>query len=319
VERREFLKKSLTLGLGAGILFLPKGIGKIGRGVSKALAGENDVKNEKKSGEFPDLVALRGPSPEAMFERGIAALGGMGRFVKPGQTVVVKPNISWDVPEAEAANTPPGLVARLIKHCIDAGARRVYVMDHSLEYWESSLTASGIGAAVNSAGGVYAPAEDAGYYQRIDIKGASALQSTQIHETLLESDVLISVPVLKHHGGAGVSIAMKNLMGCVWNRRDYHARGLQSCVADFLRARKPDLCVVDAYRVITRHGPRGGSLSDVAEMRAQILSPDIVAADAAAARMLGREPSDIGHIRLAAAAGFGEIDLTKLNIERLVL
>lgn len=305
MERREFLKKSLTMGLGAGVLFLPKGLR---GGVARALAEE----------AHPDLVALKGPSPEAMFDRGIAALGGMGRFVKSGQTVVVKPNISWDVSEAGAANTPPALVARVVRHCLDAGAKRVYVMDHSIEYWESSLGASGIGAAVRAAGGTYAPAEDAKYYQKVDVNGTT-LKQAQIHETLLESDVLISVPVLKHHGGTGVSIAMKNLMGCVWDRRSYHAGGLHSCIADFLRARRPDLCVVDAWRVITRHGPRGGSPDDVVEMRAQILSPDIVAADAASAKMLGREPADIGHIRLAAEAGFGQIDLTKLKIERLVL
>jgi len=54
-------------------------------------------------------------------------------------------------------------------------------------------------------------------------------------------------------------------------------------------------------------------------MNAQVISPDPVAADAASARFLNREPSDIGHIRLAAEAGFGELDLTKLNIERLTL
>ena len=305
MERREFLKKSLALGLGAGVLFLPKGLR---GGVARALAEE----------QYPDLVALKGPSPEAMFDRGIVALGGMGRFVKPGQTVVIKPNISWDVSESGAANTPPALVARVIKHCLDAGAKRVSVMDHSIEYWESTLDSSGVGSAVRAAGGLYAPSEDAKYYQKVDVSG-SVLKQTQIHETLLESDVLISVPVLKHHGGAGVSIAMKNLMGCVWNRRDYHAKGLQACIADFLHARKPDLCIVDAFRVITRHGPRGGSPDDVVAMRAQILSPDVVAADAASAKMLGREPSDIGHIRLAAEAGFGQIDLTKLKIERLVL
>ncbi|MDR1873749.1 MAG: DUF362 domain-containing protein [Synergistaceae bacterium] len=305
MERREFLKKSLTLGLGAGVLFLPKGLR---GGVKRALAGEG----------YPDLVALKGASPEAMFDRGIAALGGIGRFVKPGQTVVIKPNMSWDTPLDGAANTSPALVARVIKHCLDAGASRVRVVDHSIEYWENSLSGSGIGAAVKSAGGVYAPSEDAKYYQKVDLKG-SVLKSAQVHETLLESDVLISVPVLKHHGGAGVSIAMKNLMGCVWNRREYHAKGLQNCIADFLYARKPDLSVVDAYRVITRHGPRGGSPDDVAELRAQILSPDIVAADSAAARLLGREPADVPHIRLAAEAGFGQIDLTKLKIERLVL
>ena len=108
-------------------------------------------------------------------------------------------------------------------------------------------------------------------------------------------------------------------MGCIWNRNEYHSKGLQACIADFLHARKPDLNVVDAYRVITRHGPRGGSQEDIVAMNAQIISPDIVAADAASAKLLGREPSDIGHIRLAAEAGFGQIDLTKLKIERLAV
>ncbi|MDR2529226.1 MAG: DUF362 domain-containing protein [Synergistaceae bacterium] len=303
MERREFLKKTLSVGLGAGALLLPKGLR-----TGKARAEDSP----------PDLVALRGGSPAAMFDRGIAALGGIGRFVKSGQTVVVKPNMSWDVAESAAANTSPELVARVIKHCLDAGARRVLVLDHSIEYWENSWNGSGIAAAVKAVGGVHAPAESQGYYQKIDVAG-SALKSTQIHESLLECDVLVSVPVLKHHGGAGVSISIKNLMGCVWNRNEYHSKGLQACIADFLNARKPDLNVVDAYRVITRYGPRGGSREDIVTMNAQILSPDVVAADAASARMLGREPSDIGHIRLAAEAGFGQIDLTKLKIERLAV
>ncbi len=305
MERREFLKKSMALGLGAGVLFLPKGLR---GGVARALADER----------YPDLVALKGPSPEAMFDKGIAALGGMGRFVKTGQTVVVKPNISFDSGPTLAANTSPALVARVIKHCLDAGAKRVLVMDHSIEYWERSLAASGIGDALKAAGGVYVPSEDAKYYQKVDV-GGSVLKSTQVHETLPEGDVLISVPVLKNHGGAGVSIAMKNLMGCVWNRREYHALGIQACISDFLRVRKPDLCVVDAYRALMHNGPRGGSPDDVVEMRAQILSTDVVAADAASTLMLGRKPSDIGHIRMAAEAGFGEIDLTKLKIDRLTV
>ncbi|MDR1742116.1 MAG: DUF362 domain-containing protein [Synergistaceae bacterium] len=298
MERREFLKKSLALGIGAGALFLPRGLAR--------------------AADLPDLVALKGPSPAAMFDRGMKALGGMERFVRPGQTVALKPNISWDVDAQGAANTQPELVARIVEHCLAAGAKRVYVFDHSIEYWESSLDASGIGAAIKASGGLYAPADEAGYYQRVDIKG-STLGAAQVHETLMESDVFIDAPVLKHHGGAGVSIAMKNLMGCVWDRRAYHARGLQACVADFLRVRRPDLCVVDAYRVITRHGPRGGSPNDVAEMRAQIISPDIVAADTAATKMLGRDPAGVEHITLAAKAGFGEMDLAKLKIERIVL
>ena len=305
MERREFLKKSLALGLGAGVLFLPKGLSGV---VSRAFAED----------PRPDLIALQGSSPEAMFDRGMEALGGMGRFVRSGQTVLVKPNISWDVSTTGAANTHPGLVGQIIRHCLDAGAARVCVMDHSIEYWERTLENSGVGEALRAAGGIYVQAEDVKYYRQVDVNGAT-LKTTQVHEAWLESDVLINVPVLKHHGGAVISSAMKNLMGCVWQRRDWHRTGLQACIADFLRVRKPDLNVIDAYRVLTRNGPRGGSPRDIVEMNAQIISPDIVAADAASARMMGREPSDITHVRLAAETGFGQLDLSKLNIERLTL
>jgi uncharacterized protein (DUF362 family) len=266
--------------------------------------------------EYPDLVAIKGGKIAVMFDRGMKAIGGMGRFVKKGQKVVIKPNISWDVSPDGAANTSPELVAGVVKHCLDAGAERVYVMDHSIEFWENSRSSSGIGDAISSAGAVYAPSDKDGYYQKVPVSG-SALKETLMHESLLESDVLISLPVLKHHGGAGVSISAKGLMGCVWNRRDYHAGGLQRCIADFLSARRPDLNIIDAMKVITRNGPRGGSPADIVAMNSLLISPDVVAADTAGAMMLGHKQGEIEHIRLAAAAGHGEMDLSKLKIERI--
>lgn len=310
MDRRDFLKKSAALGLGAGVLFLPRGL----RGsLTRAIASDTLA--------LPDLVAIKGGSPDAMFDSGIAKLGGIGRFVKKGQTVTIKPNISWDVSESDGggANTSPALVARVARHCLDAGARRVIVMDHSIEFWERSYKSSGIGDAVKAAGAAYAPAESERYYQDVGVKGAQRLKKAKIHEALLESDVLISVPVLKHHGGAGVSISAKGLMGCVWDRYAWHSAGLQQCIADFLGALKPDLNVIDADRVIVRNGPRGGSPEDVEAMGSLIISPDVVAADTAAAMLLGHKAGAVEHIRLAAAAGFGEMNLSKLKIERITM
>ncbi|GHV86391.1 hypothetical protein AGMMS50230_19990 [Spirochaetia bacterium] len=302
MTRREFLKKSAAIGFGAGLFFLPKGL-----------------RHELSAAEtYPDLVALKGGSPEAMFERGMRVLGGMGRFVKNGQTVVVKPNMSWDLAPEFGCNTSPALVAAVVKQCRDAGARRVIIMDHSIEHWERSSKSSGIRAAAENAGAVYAPAEREGYYQKVSLNG-KRLKETMIHETLLESDVLISVPVLKNHGGAGLTISMKNLMGCIWNRQAYHAGGLQSCIADFLYAKKPDLNIIDAYRVVSKNGPRGGSLADVIQMGSLIISPDIVAADTAASMLLGRKQGEVEYIRLAAQAGFGQMDLSRLNIQRITV
>ncbi|MDR1515049.1 MAG: DUF362 domain-containing protein [Synergistaceae bacterium] len=304
IDRREFLKKTAVLGIGAGLLFLP-------RGLRFALPGAEAL-------DYPDLVAVKGGKPEVMFDRAIKSVGGIGRFVKKDQSVLIKPNMSWDTAPENASNTSPALVANITKHCLDAGAKRVVVMDHSIEYWENSRKSSGVYAAASSAGAVYAPAEKEGYYETVQVNG-ERLKETLIHESLLECEVLISVPVLKHHGGAGVSIAAKNLMGCVWNRMEYHSKGLQRCIADFLGVRKPDLNVVDAYRVITRNGPRGGSPADVADIGSLILSPDIVAADTAASMLLGRKQGEVEHIRLASEAGFGQMDLSKLRIERLTL
>ena len=302
MDRREFLKKSAAIGFGAGLLLLPQEL----RRAAGLAAAEN----------YPDLVALRGGTPVAMFDRGMRMLGGMGRFVKNGQTVVIKPNMSWDLPPEYGANTSPALVAAVVKHCRDAGARRVIIMDHSIEHWENSSRNSGVVAAAVAAGAVYAPAEREGYYQRVSLNGRR-LKETMIHETLLESDVLISVPVLKHHGGGGITASIKNLMGCVWNRNVYHAAGLHSCIAAFLSVKKPDLNIIDAHRVITRNGPRGGSLADVAGLGSLIISADAVAADTAASMLLGRKQGEIEYIRLAGEAGLGQTDLSKLNIARV--
>jgi uncharacterized protein (DUF362 family) len=136
----------------------------------------------------------------------------------------------------------------------------------------------------------------------------------------LQSDVLINVPVLKSHGGARLTIAMKNLMGVVWDRGYWHLNDLHQCIADFATYRQPDLTVVDAYNVMLRHGPRGVSEADVVNMRAQLLAVDQVAADAAAARLFGLEDAaEVGYIRIAHEMGAGRMDLENLRIQRLVL
>jgi len=112
---------------------------------------------------------------------------------------------------------------------------------------------------------------------------------------------------------------MKNLMGVVWDRRYWHANDLQQCIADFATFKKPTLNIVDAYRVMKRNGPRGVSVADVISMKYQIISTDMVAADAAATKLLGLEPDQVKHIGLAEALGVGTQNLDKLNINRITL
>lgn len=299
MQRRTFLK-ALSAGLA------------LGSPINRLYAGEATA-------GVPDLVAVKNGDPEALFDQGIAALGGMGRFVKKGQTVVVKPNIGWNAPPERAANTNPRLVRRIIEHCLQAGAKQVYVFDHTCDAWRDSYRTSGIEQAVKDAGGKLAPGNSESYFQTVAVAKGQRLRAVKEHELILQSDVFINAPVLKSHGGARLTVAMKNLMGIVWDRGEWHANDLHQCIADFASYRKPDLNVVDAYNVMMRHGPRGVSAADVVNMQSQLLSTDLVTADAAAARLFGLEPDTVGYIRLAGEMGVGRGDLENLAIQRIVL
>ena len=266
-----------------------------------------------------DLVAVKGADPATMFDKGIASMGGMAAFVKKGQTVVVKPNIGWDVPPERAGNTNPQLVKRIIQQCYEAGAKQVYVFDNTCDDWTKCYENSGIAKAVKEANGKMVPGNSEGNYKEVVVKGGKKLTKAKVHELILSSDVFINVPILKSHSSTQVTISMKNLMGIVWDRSYWHRNDLNQCIVDFTPVRKPDLNIVDAYRCLMKRGPRGVSVEDVEQKDSLIISRDIVAADSAAAKLFGLEPANIAYIKLASQANLGVMDLTKLSINRIKL
>ena len=267
---------------------------------------------------YPDLVAVQGVDTVAALDKGLDAIGGMQRFVKPGQTVLIKPNIGWAVTPAGGANTNPLLVKRLIEHCRQAGAQKVTCFDNPCDHWENAYRDSGIAQAAKNAGAIVAPPHSESYYHTVQIPGAKILQQTKVHELYMEAEVIINVPVLKHHGGAGLSSAMKNLMGVVWDRHFYHRNGLDQCIADFTTfAKLPTLNVVDAGRVMLSGGPRGHMDSQFKALNMIIISQDIVATDVASALSFGAKPEDFHYIAMGADAGAGRGSLDGLNVQRL--
>jgi len=267
-----------------------------------------------------DLIAIKGGEPELMFDEAIKALGGMQNFVKKGQKVVLKPNIGWDVSPERAGNTNPKLVKRVIQHCLEAGAKEVYVFDNTCDKWDKCYATSGIEQAVKDAGGKLAPGNTENYYQEVAIPGGVKLKSAKVHELILDSDVFINMPVLKSHSSARLTIAMKNLMGVVWDRGYWHRNDLNQCIADYCTyAKKPTLNIVDAYRVMMKNGPRGVSEADVSLMKSLIISPDMVAVDAASTKLFGISPDEVPYIGIAGSMGIGTEALDKLNVHRIIL
>ncbi|MBN2281922.1 MAG: DUF362 domain-containing protein [Candidatus Marinimicrobia bacterium] len=268
---------------------------------------------------LPDIVAVRNGEPDVMYHTAIEALGGIKKFIKNGQTVLVKPNIGWAREPENGANTNPLLVETIVKDVLQAGAKKVYVFDHTCNESQKCYTLSKIQESAKNAGAIVVPGDLEKDYVDIKIPQAKILKETKIHRILAESDAVINVPVLKHHGSSKMTCAMKNLMGVVWDRGYYHRSGLHQCIADFCLHTKPVLNIVDGYRVTMDNGPQRAQPEDVVIRKMLLVSQDIVAVDAAVSKILNYEPEQIEHILFGHEMKIGNMDLTQLQIHRIVL
>ncbi|MGQ9516327.1 MAG: DUF362 domain-containing protein [Anaerolineae bacterium] len=272
------------------------------------------------SATAPYLAVVRGTAAEEITRQAVAALGGMGRFVKPGDDVIIKPNIcnAYHGPEY-ASTTNPEVVAALVKMCLEAGARRVRVMDLPFAGTpQKSYETSGIGPAVQAAGGEMEIMSKVKYRQ-VNIPAGQTIKRWSIYGDALDADVLINVPIAKDHGSTRLTLGMKNLMGLVLDRAGFHARGLHQCIVDLNTVVRPHLTVVDATRILVANGPTGGSLDDVRVMNTVIASPDIVAADAYATTLFGLTPADVAYVTLGAERGLGTADLSRVAVAEISL
>jgi len=263
------------------------------------------------------LSIARGSDPAAITNAAIAALGGIERFVRSGDDVIVKPNICVDYhPPEYAATTNPTVVASLVKLCLGAGARRVRVMDTPFGGTaESAYAVSGIEEAVQAAGGemeVMGPVK----FAEFAIPDGRDITAWEVYRDVVEADVLINVPIAKHHSLARLSLGGKNLLGVITRPNQIH-RNLGQRVADLASLLRPTLTVVDAVRILTTHGPTGGSLNDVQQTDTVIASHDLVAADAWAATLFGKTGVDIAYVKAAAEMGLGTMDLDSVKVEEI--
>ncbi len=267
---------------------------------------------------YPYLAVARGEGPSDITQAAINALGGMGRFVNTGADVILKPNICVGYRSYEyAATTNPEVVGTVTRLCREAGARRVRVMDSPFSGTAAgAYNQSGIEGAVKAAGGEMEIMSNI-KYRDVAIPAGKAIKSWPVYGEILDADVLINLPIAKHHGSAGLTLGMKNLLGIVKNPNQFHLHGLHQCIVDLNSALHPTLTIVDAVRILTRGGPTGGNLDDVKMANTVIASTDIVAADAFAATLFGLKGGDIEYIRKSADLGLGSMNMDNIMIEEI--
>jgi len=263
------------------------------------------------------LSVARGSDPAAITMAALAAIGGIERFVKDGDDVIVKPNICADnYPFEYAATTNPQVVATLVRLCLGAGAGRVRVMDNPFGgSAQSAYARSGIADAVEAAGGEM-EAMNLNKFEVTAIPQGIDIQEWPFYQEVLNADLVIDVPIAKHHSRTQLTLAGKNLMGVIQNRGQIHAN-LGQRIADLASIVRPRLTVVDAVRTLMNHGPTGGNLDDVRLTNTVIASHDIVAADAYAATLFDLTGAGISYVKAAAEMGLGTLDLDSIEIEEI--
>jgi uncharacterized protein (DUF362 family) len=309
MKRRDFVMSGVLLG-------------------SAALAG--GLKAQSRPGpqtprvSSPDLAVVTGADRVLAVNKGLAALGGMKRFVKPGATVGLLINAPswWRLP---GSHTHPDISLAVILAALEAGAKEIhYLLDPLAGYWKRAPLADKYQKEIS------AVRKCSGNYVEKEVARNKTLKKTSVVKEFLDCDVFINLPIIKHHIGVGMSGDLKNLMGVNTGASNqfFHAGSgakgeyddvpfLAQCIADLNTLRKPDLCVADATEFLLTNGPAGpGELRKPGKI---ILGTDPVAVDAYGAPLVNLKAADVLMITASAKWGLGQADVTKLAVEEIVV
>jgi uncharacterized protein (DUF362 family) len=298
ISRRQFLKASAA-------------------GVAIVLA---DYPSFLSAADEVDIAVVSG-EPAAATRRALEVMGGISRFVKKGQRVVIKPNMSFAKTPDFAATTHPLVVAALAQACSEAGAKEVLILDHTLQRAELCLERTGIRDACRNIPGTHVLAlQDRKFFQEIKIPQGKVLERVEVLRDVLDNAVLINVPVAKSHSTTGVSLGLKGLMGLIWDRESFHSQfNINEGIADLATVIKPQLTILDATRALVSGGP--GGPGEVRKTNLIIAGTDPVAVDSYGVGIVpwygqsfkGRQ---VEHLLIAHQRGLGKIDVEKLRITK---
>ena len=264
---------------------------------------------------LPLLAVARGADPARLTRAAVDALGGIARFVRPGETVLLKPNMAWDRTVEQGANTHPAVVAEMARLCLDARAAKVIVADVPVHDAARVAERSGIRRAAQEAGATVLVPPQAAFVSAS--LGGSVLDHWEVFAPLFEADRVINLPVVKDHSASLLTCGLKNWYGLLGGTRARLHQDIHMSIADLGGAIRPSLTVVDATRVMLRGGPTGGRLDDVVAMNMVAAGTDPVALDAWGATLLKIDPHEVRHLVIAEGRGLGSIRAGTGTIEEI--
>jgi uncharacterized protein (DUF362 family) len=246
--------------------------------------------------------------------KAIDLLGGIQRFIKPGERVLIKPNVAFTSAPGVGATTDPVLVAEVVRLCYKNGqAREVLVADNPINDPESCFNYTGIAKACAAAGArVVVP--KASHFRPTTLKDGKLIKDWPLlYEPMANVDRVIGIAPVKDHVRSGASMTMKNWYGLLGGRRNLFHQDINTIIVELAMLVRPTLVILDGTMVMMRNGPTGGSVADLEKRDTMIVSADQVAADAFGATLLGLGPDSLPYLQKAQEAGCGTADWRSLR------
>ncbi|MHA1967982.1 MAG: DUF362 domain-containing protein, partial [Candidatus Hodarchaeales archaeon] len=286
----------------------------------KILSGEPltvaDVKSRSRARRKVDpvlLAAVRDPKPIKALNQALDLLGGINKFIKPGDKVVIKPNICGGNPEVQGSFTSINLVEELIRLIVGEGAEVLAVVDSDMVWTDFEDIAKAEGW-VDWAKEKEIPLINLRKTDcvRFDYGSASKVHISVASKLMVDADVIISVPVMKTHLLTSVTLGMKNMYGTFpeGDKAKYHEFGIDYSIADMNFAFTPTLTIIDGSIGGEAIGPLTCKKPGDKKFETIVVSNDVVAADALASLMMGFDPMSIEHIKIAHDLEIGRADVT---------
>jgi len=259
------------------------------------------------------ISIIEGSDRVKTINKAIESLGGIERFVKPGETVAIKPNVAFASSPMLGATARPELVAEVVRLCRKAGAKRVTVTDNPINDPASCFRLSGIDKAASEAGAKVILPKDH-LFRHTTLAGGKLIRNWPIFfEPFEKVDRLIGITPVKHHHRAGASMSMKNWYGLLGGRRNVFHQDINTIIAELSMMVRPTLVILDGTEVMMTNGPTGGSRSDLIRKNNLIASTDCVAADSYGCTLLGLKVSDLPYLAKAERAGAGTTNYEALK------
>ncbi|MBD3344581.1 MAG: DUF362 domain-containing protein [Chitinivibrionales bacterium] len=248
----------------------------------------------------------------------VEKLGGIEKFVKPKSRVLIKPNMSFSNPPSWGTGTSPLALKTLVSLCLEAGARRVVIADHTIREAALCREKTGFDKVVDPLKGavLFTPDKQDQFVEKKN-DDAKMLTRVELLKELDRADTLICLPTAKSHSAAGVSLGIKGLMGLVWDRSALHAEmDLHQAIAELLYYIKPSLTIVDASRALLDNGPAGPG--KVVNLETFVGGIDPVAVDSIAvtkAQWYGMNLTGekVKHLKIASRLGFGNVATDRID------